>query len=157
MKLRLARIGPAYTKMKKCTVCKEEKEYSCYHKSKQTKDGFGYRCIACDRLARHSYREENRDRFRKVARKKQLKHKYGISQDDYQSMLALQDGGCAICKTDNPSGQNSESDFMKHFAVDHCHISGRVRGLLCSPCNRALGFFQDSPGILSNALEYLTH
>lgn len=144
--------------MKRCTVCKEEKEYSCYHKSKQTKDGYGYRCIDCDKLARQDYRDANEERFRQVSRKKQLKHKYGLSQEDYQSMLEDQSFGCAICETKNPNGATSNSDFMKHFAVDHCHDSGRVRGLLCSACNRALGFLQDSPKILSRALDYLlTH
>ena len=144
--------------MKICTVCKIEKDYSCYHKLAKSKDGYGYRCNSCDKLARHSYRDANQDRFRKLSRNKQLKHKYGLSQEDYQNMLELQNFGCAICKTENPNGATSESNFMKHFAVDHCHQSGKVRGLLCSACNRALGFLQDSPKILSRALDYLnTH
>lgn len=141
--------------MKICTVCKQNKEYKQYHKSKATKDGYGYRCISCDRAARENYRKTNEDRFRKVARKKQLKHKYGLSTGDYEKMLLSQNSGCAICETKNPNGETSDSDFMKHFSVDHCHNSGKVRGLLCTACNRALGFLQESPKILSRALEYL--
>lgn len=141
--------------MKKCTVCKEEKEYSCYHKSKQTKDGFGYRCIACDKSARQNYRNTNEDRFRKVARKKQLKHKYGMSEEDYHAMLLSQGGGCAICKTLNPHGEGSTASHLQHFAVDHDHATGKVRGLLCNACNRGLGFLQDSIPILISSIMYL--
>ena len=76
-----------------------------------------------------------------------LKKSFGLTLDDYEKMLALQKGVCAIC------GQRDE-----HFslAVDHCHVTGRIRGLLCSQCNRGLGLFRDSIESLRAAINYLS-
>lgn len=71
--------------------------------------------------------------------------KYGVSPDCFQLMLAVQQNACDICK----------EIFSKEPHVDHCHETGEVRGLLCSPCNKGLGFFRDSPEILESAREYL--
>ena len=82
---------------------------------------------------------------RKRGRKKELKHRYGLSWEDYQAMLARQDGKCAICKcefTDTPS-------------VDHCHLTRKVRRLLCRDCNTGLGRFKDDPHRVLAALQYL--
>ena len=78
----------------------------------------------------------------------QLKSSFGITIDDYFDMLGSQDGGCAICGVKN----NGRYDY---FSVDHCHTSLDVRGLLCTPCNTALGGFKDDIAILKNAIKYL--
>lgn len=71
---------------------------------------------------------------------------YGISEATYESMLAKQGRVCAICKRDPD---------RKRLAVDHCHATGRVRGILCSSCNYGLGVFGDSPDRLRAAACYL--
>lgn len=70
--------------------------------------------------------------------------KYGITTDDYLSLLAKQEEACAIC--------HKPSELL---CVDHDHDSGQVRGLLCDSCNKLLGFSGDSPEVLTNAIEYL--
>jgi len=77
-----------------------------------------------------------------------LKRTFGISLDEYQAMLVEQDGKCAIC---------GQKDQWFSLAVDHCHGTKRVRGLLCSQCNRGLGLFRDKPELLENAARYLRH
>jgi len=72
--------------------------------------------------------------------------KYGLTPDQYSQMLEQQGGGCAICGV-TPNG--------KRLAVDHCHTTGKVRGLLCSPCNTGLGVFKDNTDLLHNAVKYL--
>jgi len=72
--------------------------------------------------------------------------KYGITVDDYDRMLTEQNGGCAICK---------RPPTNKRLAIDHCHTSGKVRGLLCGPCNVSLGAFNDDPRVLLEAAKYL--
>ena len=72
--------------------------------------------------------------------------KYGLSETDYDELLESQHGVCAICGT-GPNGEN--------LAVDHCHESGKVRGLLCQSCNTGLGRFRDNTDFLANAIEYL--
>lgn len=82
--------------------------------------------------------------------------KYGLTIADYDRMLAEQGGGCALCETTNPVGEGNVSNKMQFsFAVDHCHSTGKVRGLLCNPCNRGLGFLQDSAKLLRKAASYI--
>jgi Recombination endonuclease VII len=70
--------------------------------------------------------------------------KYGLTLKSYQAMKVAQNGKCRIClKT------------TRYFHIDHDHITGRVRGLLCARCNIALGLFRDNPRILRNAIKYL--
>lgn len=73
--------------------------------------------------------------------------KYGIDAAAYDEMLRGQNGVCAICLTATPGG--------RFFCVDHCHRTGRVRGLLCTHCNHGLGKFADSTANLERAINYL--
>jgi len=77
-----------------------------------------------------------------------LVRKFGISVDEYETMLKVQHGVCAICGVDSNKSR-------KHFAVDHDHETGKVRGLLCSCCNAGIGFFHENPEICLKARKYL--
>ena len=77
-----------------------------------------------------------------------LKRKFGIGLNEYNLLLESQDYGCVICGTKKPGGRGN-------FHVDHCHKTGRVRGLLCHHCNVSLGGFRDDPTLLYNAIDYL--
>ncbi len=78
---------------------------------------------------------------------KHLRLSYGMSLDDYYTLLKEQDGICAICKKPNRNGAR--------LCVDHNHRTGIVRGLLCTQCNVILGYIDDSPIILKGAIKYL--
>jgi hypothetical protein len=81
---------------------------------------------------------------------------YGITLHEYERMLKEQDCKCAICRREETRVVRNGSDEAKRMlAVDHCHKTGKVRGLLCSDCNPSLGGFQDSIEILANAIAYL--
>ena len=75
--------------------------------------------------------------------------RYGITPDDYDKMLAKQKGKCAACGSEDPKSR------WGVFHVDHDHETGDVRGLLCSPCNCALGFLQDDPVKVKKLLAYI--
>lgn len=77
-----------------------------------------------------------------------LKKKYGITQEDFEALLAAQDGRCAICR-----GTESKGNGRMH--VDHCHKTGQIRGILCQACNVTLGKMQESPALLRAAADYL--
>lgn len=98
---------------------------------------------------RAKYAREWRKRNPLAAKGSDLKKSFGLSVDDYFEMLAAQDDKCAIC------GTMETGDRNKYFAVDHCHKTKRIRGLLCNHCNRAIGLLKDSPTILRAAVEYL--
>lgn len=140
--------------MKTCTVCKQELSYNHYHRSKISKDGYGYRCRECDKAARASYREDNKERFAEVSRRKSLKWKYGITLEEYSGILESQGNCCAICKTTESGIGGARRNW--NWPVDHCHTSGKVRGILCSSCNRGLGLLGDNVKSLQKALDYLT-
>lgn len=75
-------------------------------------------------------------------------YRYGMTPAELQSLLLSQDGVCAICRHANPDGVA--------LAIDHCHETGRVRGLLCSACNLGLGLMRDDPERMLRAVAYLT-
>jgi len=77
-----------------------------------------------------------------------LKANYGISLEDYNSMLKEQEYKCMICNI-------HENDLSKPLSVDHCHTTGIVRGLLCTNCNTSLGGFMDNIEYLEAGIEYL--
>lgn len=82
-------------------------------------------------------------------RKSQRLKKYGLTLAGFASMLASQGGGCAVC------GHADRSDPKFFPVVDHCHKTGKVRGLLCMNCNMGLGKFADDPKRLTSAIAYL--
>mgnify|MGYP000125404305 CR=1 FL=1 len=101
------------------------------------------------KAASKKYYEANKERMSERQRKYQLRDKYGITEEDYNNLLIKQDYSCAICRTDKPTGK------WKRFAVDHCHHSGDIRGLLCNECNRGMGLLKDNPELLEKAASYL--
>jgi Recombination endonuclease VII len=117
------------------------------------------------RYNRRDYRERKQDATFRAKKRKQanetyhrdptvrrasvLLKQYGITPTQYAEMLAAQHGGCAICHTSVPGVRT------RYFAVDHDHVTGELRGLLCTRCNMALGLFQDSSPILDQASAYL--
>lgn len=86
--------------------------------------------------------EEGQD----LSREYHLLTKYGINQDVYNEMLEAQNGVCAICGWENTG---------RSLNVDHCHATGRVRGLLCNRCNLGLGYYWSDPELLRKAADYL--
>lgn len=89
---------------------------------------------------------KNPEKFAKRRRQKTLS-RYGLTQEAYDEMLVAQGGVCKLCLEECVSGRN--------LAIDHCHETGLVRGLLCCRCNRGIGSLKDDPMILHRAIEYL--
>ncbi len=93
------------------------------------------------------WRKNNKKKDKDLKRRYHLKKYFGITLEEYDQMMADQDGTCAIC---------NEPCFSKpSLAVDHCHDTNRIRGLLCHQCNVGLGAFKDSTHLLKEAIKYL--
>ena len=92
----------------------------------------------------------HQERLSIESKNRQLYYSYGITLVEYNKILTIQNGKCAICQT---SEYGSKSD--KYFYVDHCHDTGIVRGLLCAKCNSAIGYLNDDIGTVERALNYL--
>jgi len=91
---------------------------------------------------------KNPERYQFLQKRSRLLCKYGLSFEEYTALLAQQEDRCAICRTDM-------TDPFPSFVVDHDHITGEVRGLLCNQCNAGLGFFRDDVARVRSALRYL--
>lgn len=93
------------------------------------------------------FRRENPERAAEYRHRYKLKAKYGLTVEAYDAMLAGQGNACAICEEQCATG--------RRLAVDHCHDTGRVRGLLCVRCNRAVGLLMDDPERADSLATYL--
>lgn len=89
---------------------------------------------------------------REVMRDRALRHHYGVDTAWYDAQLLKQNGVCAICH--KPENKTINGQLLR-LAVDHCHDTGKVRGLLCQACNRGIGCFNHDPVMLQSAIEYL--
>ena len=94
------------------------------------------------------WRKANPDKIKRSLRRTALRRKYGITPEVVEKMQQDQAGMCAICCTDKPRGRGA-------WHVDHDHVSGKVRGLLCHDCNVGLGCFKDDVLRLKLAMSYL--
>lgn len=132
-----------------CNVCKEMKSLDEFFvvnhpTNKKRRYGRSYDCKECKR------KYERTPKTKANRRNAHLKRTYGFGQAMYDAMLAAQGGGCAICKTKEPGGSGGK------FHVDHDHVTGKVRGLLCGRCNRAIGLLNDSHHTVLSAAKYIT-
>lgn len=89
-------------------------------------------------IAKKAYYEKHKRKFQEYERNRQYKKMYGITVEDYNKMFEAQRGLCAICGTNKPYNAKR----FKHFCVDHCHASSKIRGLLCAKCNTMLGWYE---------------
>ena len=136
-----------------CPSCGILKPFSEFSKNKNTKFGISCRCKKCD--AKEHKRWRSKKSNRDIIRDRNLKQSFGITINDYDKIFETQNGVCAIC---GKKETRKNMYGIKRLAVDHNHISGEVRGLLCSCCNQGLGmFYVDDKGIelLLNAINYI--
>ena len=140
--------------MRQCSKCGMWKPKTAFYRDKRRKDGLQIRCKSCRNADMAEWVKRNpewgKKWYQKVklkTRERHLKRKYGVSLYDYAAMLAAQDGKCAICRC-RPG--------KRAFDVDHDHLTKRVRGLLCTSCNRMLGHAGDDPGRLRAGADYLS-
>lgn len=106
------------------------------------------------RKAHKKYYEANKEKVRlyREKRKDDLGlRKYGITKDEYWRIFELQRRKCKVCGKEGNPHKNSNRPLV----VDHSHVTGKVRGLLCRNCNSGIGLLQDNVKILKNAVKYL--
>ena len=115
------------------------KAKSCNRPARE--DGY---CLTHSPARQREARKQDPERFKRYT----LQRDYGIAYDAYQDLLTQQNGACGICGSILGPGD-------KKLAVDHNHLTGIVRGLLCSACNVGLGHFKDSVELLDKAKQYL--
>ena len=133
---------------KECTECKKFLPHDKFPKRNNRNNGRQSKCVKCvtksNKIRKLKYPDTGRDSH--------YKRYYNITLDEYNEILKSQNKSCAICginESDISTGRKTK------LCVDHCHSTGRIRGILCDKCNRGIGLLQDDPKIISNALSYL--
>lgn len=152
-----------------CNGCDTTKSIEEFCKDKYRTGGYSYRCKSCRNIASKNWALQNPEKVKEAndknrtrrkefysspkgilsSRRTHLKRKYNITLEEFDQKLSNQNYRCAIC--------NGTDTHDKHsvFAVDHCHTTGKIRGLLCWKCNAGLGLFNDNKENLKNAINYL--
>jgi hypothetical protein len=143
----------------KCGGCKVDKQSSDFYKDSTKPSGLTSYCKPCSKAKRSFTYLINKDKEKEQmktyhsknkhkAKDKYLQVSYGITLEDFQSLSEEQNHSCWICNTE-------VSKLKRGLFVDHCHTTGKVRGLLCHPCNTLLGMAKDNVDILNKAIQYL--
>ncbi len=128
--------------MRTCTKCGESKALEEFYTSR----GRRYpSCKVCHNAHQRAYRLANRAHVREQAAVNYRKRTYALDPEAIEALVQIQGGTCAICEQGKPEW------------VDHDHKTGLVRGLLCKPCNWALGQLKDDPAVVERALLYLRY
>lgn len=126
---------------KKCSRCKKTLPVSSFSKNTKRADGYQSQCKSCRSASRNVSTVEERGRS--------LMRRYGLTYPDYEKLLERQANRCGCC------GEVFGTTNRTRPVVDHDHVTGRVRGLLCGNCNTGIGMLGDTPTGLLNALRYL--
>lgn len=137
--------------VKYCKRCDQTLPVDAFHKASKEKSGLQQWCKLCrknhDVVGRKQYHRTRYHTNKDGYLDWMYKRKYGINLAIYNTMLEQQNGTCAVCSGLCVTG--------RRLAVDHCHETGEVRGLLCSACNKALGLFKDNVELMNKAIDYL--
>lgn len=141
-----------------CTRCEQPKPLSGFHRSGTKKDRLQSRCKVCQATQAKAWKKAHPERTKATSKAWQsnnvprrferiLRVLYGITVEDWARMFNTQKGLCEICMVG--------LGFDRTTHVDHCHKTGKVRGLLCADCNKGLGAFSDQPEVLRYAALYV--
>lgn len=123
--------------LKRCYLCKTEKQPGDFYRGQN-------RCIPCSKKLAKKYYHQNKEQHRFV----KIRSKYGINKNEWEELLTDSVEVCHAC------GEKA-TDRCLH--IDHCHETGKVRGLLCHGCNIALGGVKDDPTKLEALVNYLSN
>ncbi len=146
-----------------CPNCKKKLSRALFGNAKNRHDGCTQYCKKCGNTKRARYVKAHPERVKAAGQRyrtrhpekfrgKDLQSRYGITLDQYIAILVSQNNVCAICRQPETMTLRGR---LKRLAVDHCHTTDRVRGLLCHKCNLAVGQMDDSAVRLRAAAAYL--
>ena len=146
--------------MKQCRKCLKKTPLTEFYRNPKNKDGHRTECRVCTAIYHKSLYDRDKEKLKKRTLAYQrrnpekrfyygMKQKYGISKKQYDE-LVTHNPVCNIC-----GKFNSNNRTKNKLCVDHYHITGKIRGLLCDKCNKGIGLLEDNVQLLEKAVEYL--
>lgn len=147
--------------MKRCSTCKIKKSFDLFHADKRSKDGKSYSCIECATQRASSWYAINKNNLNKAHAWAKHLTKYwpnatpAEALNNYEFLARQQNLLCKICERPEIF-KDPRTKKTRKLSVDHCHITGAVRGLLCNRCNKCVGQLEDSVLLLTKMISYLT-
>lgn len=146
---------------KTCSRCKKSKVFSEFQKDSRALSGFSSKCKVCIKERREKQKDYDKAYWKKWAGRNveklkirdksySLKRKFNMTTEQYDELKRQQGGKCACCPKEFSSNG-------KNLAVDHCHVTGKIRGLLCNECNTSLGLLKENIIVLENLIAYLNN
>lgn len=166
---------PEYTE-KRCARCQKVRPVSEFYKS--PRDGYGSQCPPCRKERRQELKAKNpemylarsrkayakfvrenpataKEQFRRYNLRKNIRRYCGMTLEQYDALVIKQEGLCAICKQPETVRRSRNNPDVRPLHVDHCHVSNKFRGLLCSKCNTAIGLLREDVSIITACIDYL--
>ncbi len=140
-KLTKSEITRRLTERRRCGRCQKIKPPSGFNGSLSP-------CRECKSKSTAAWSKKNPEKMSRKYRRRGWKKKFGLTEQGYNTLYEVQCGKCAIC-------QRHQDELPRVLSVDHCHVTGRVRGLLCARCNSLLGMACDRQKVLRSAILYL--
>jgi len=140
---------------KVCTKCNKAQPINFFYKDRSKPSGYRPDCKTCsgNTQKRNPNLKEKQKIYRQTHKNEIIHHKlkctFGIGLPEFNDKLMKQNNSCAICR-------KNKDLFKRRLSVDHRHKTNRVRGLLCSSCNTALGLLKEDFTIINNLIQYLT-
>ena len=154
-------------KQKQCTKCLKNKDLDQFTKDGSNKDGLRSKCRSCRSIESKEWQKLNPQRTSITCAKwyknnpdkvkdRTLRRKYGITIEIFNELLLSQNNVCAICEQPE-TALDPKTKQPRLLAVDHCHMTGKVRGLLCTGCNAALGFLKENQDRALRLAQYINY
>ena len=140
--------------MKLCARCKESKPFAEFFKASRTADGYYIWCKPCARAYRRETYKGKAPLASLQEKRAHLKRKFNLTGDEYDVMVQSQNGLCAACGNPEVRIDHRNGNRMD-LVVDHDHVTGKVRAILCQSCNVALGRLHDDPERVERLLRYI--
>jgi hypothetical protein len=145
------KIRPKRTGHRWCNKCQDFRPLREFTRSKARRSGYQSLCKAHCKIAQYAWCSKNAVRLRRIRLRHKLKAA-NITVEEFETLMMRQNGKCAVC--DEPE-TTTYKRTPRSLSIDHCHQTGKIRGLLCTRCNTALGLLRENIAIVNKLGAYI--
>lgn len=137
----------------RCKICVRENRVNVYYRNQEENIRKAGEWKKANRTYCNEWERKNRHKDIELTRDKEASRKKGLNLEKYYLMRDSQENKCLICK--RHERRKNRASITARLCIDHCHTTGKIRGLLCHDCNTGIGKFEDNIELLQSAIDYL--